>query len=181
MSKYNLIIAEVSIRQDANGRFCINDLHRAAGGLDRHKPANWLRLDSTQDLVNAIEQSPDRDGQYEIGIAQNRAIFTKQGLGTYICKDLVYDYAAWISAEFRLQVYRAYDALMTGKIAKPKRIPRRELELELALERANGRIMQLEHEREIEKLKQELATRPTKVVHVQAADDPFQSIGYERR
>ncbi|KOR27851.1 KilA, N- domain-containing protein, partial [Achromatium sp. WMS1] len=37
-----IIIEEIAIRQDAQGRFCLNDLHKASGGAKRHQPSNWL-------------------------------------------------------------------------------------------------------------------------------------------
>lgn len=92
----NLVITDVSVREDADGLFCLNDLHRASGGLDRHKPGNWLQNRQTVELVEQIE------------IAGIPAIQSKQGLGTFVCEDLVYAYAMWISAAFHLKVIRAY-------------------------------------------------------------------------
>jgi hypothetical protein len=94
-----LTISGVSIRQDEKGRYCLNDLHRAAGGQARHKPGNWLQCKQTIDLIREFE------------IAGIPAIQSKQGLGTFVHKHLVYDYAMWISAAFKVKVIRAYDAL----------------------------------------------------------------------
>src|SRR5260364_181095 len=52
-----LMISKISIQQDAEGRYCLNDLHKASGGEDRHKPANFLRLDTTQALIVEINGS----------------------------------------------------------------------------------------------------------------------------
>ncbi|MFX8828935.1 KilA-N domain-containing protein, partial [Acinetobacter baumannii] len=51
----DIIISGITIRRDANGRYCLNDLHKAAGEEGRHKPGNWLMLDQTKALVAEIE------------------------------------------------------------------------------------------------------------------------------
>nr|WKF58837.1 hypothetical protein HUO10_003338 [Paraburkholderia busanensis] len=96
-------IGELSIRQDDDGRYCINDLHRAAGGEARHKPGNWLQGQQPRELAAELEKA---------GIP---AIQSKQGLGTFVCKELVYAYAMWISPKFHVKVIRAYDAMMEGR------------------------------------------------------------------
>lgn len=99
-----LQIANTQIRQDEQGRYCLNDLHRAAGGESKHQPANWLRNQQTIDLIAELDSIP-----------QIRGIETKQGLGTFVCKELVYAYAMWISPAFHLKVIRTFDAVVTGK------------------------------------------------------------------
>lgn len=103
----NLTIANTVIRQDVAGRFCLNDLHKAAGGQPKHRPSEWLRWKQTQELVE------------EISIAGIPAIDTKQKIGTFGCRELVYAYATWISPAFFLKVIRTYDALVTGTPAAP--------------------------------------------------------------
>ncbi|MBU2712623.1 KilA-N domain-containing protein [Zooshikella harenae] len=38
-----IIIDSISIKQDTQGRFCLNDLHKAAGGDPLQRPQLWLR------------------------------------------------------------------------------------------------------------------------------------------
>lgn len=49
-----LMIAGVEIHQDPDGRFSLNDFHRAAGGEDRHRPSRWVENQQAQDLVEKI-------------------------------------------------------------------------------------------------------------------------------
>ena len=88
-------VANVAIRQFDN-LYSLNDLHRAAGGLEKNKPANWLRNQQTADLIAELEK------------AQIRAIQKKQKLGTFVCKELVVHYGMWISPAFSLKVIRAF-------------------------------------------------------------------------
>lgn len=107
----SLSIGGASIRQDADGRYCLNDLHRAAGGVKKHQPSDWLRIDQTKELVFEI-QTPGNPGIETTG--QPVVSVPGRSGGTYVCKELVYAYATWISPSFHLRVIRAYDAMMTA-------------------------------------------------------------------
>ena len=88
-------VANVAIRQFDN-LYSLNDLHKAAGGENRHKPSLWANNNQTLDLISEIEKA---------GIP---AIQKKQGLGTFVCKELVVHYGMWISPAFSLKVIRAF-------------------------------------------------------------------------
>ncbi|WP_313043809.1 KilA-N domain-containing protein [Acinetobacter sp.] len=112
-----LIIGEFSIRQDEDGRYCLNDLHKASGGLAKHKPSNFIRNQQTQELIVEIEQVSDVscanfDRCSNMSIGQKAINTVKGGVkqGMYVVEDLVYSYAMWISAKFHLMVIRAYRA-----------------------------------------------------------------------
>lgn len=109
-----LVIGEFSIRQDKDGRYCINDLHKAGGGLDKHKPSNFLRSEQTKDLIQEIEQNTmmlksENHNSDAVNVIRGRG----KDQGTYVVEDLVYSYAMWISAKFHLIVIRAYKMLVT--------------------------------------------------------------------
>lgn len=101
-----LVIGEFSIRQDEDGRYCLNDLHKASGDDKKHFPAYFLRNQQTKDLIEEIE----RYANSHIAVKVIKGGAEKQG--TYVVKELVYSYAMWISAKFHLMVIRAYDSLV---------------------------------------------------------------------
>nr|WP_252747919.1 KilA-N domain-containing protein [Serratia symbiotica] len=49
-----IAIDNVAIRQDLQGRYCLNDLHRAAGGQEGHAPKYWLNLQQSQEIVHIL-------------------------------------------------------------------------------------------------------------------------------
>lgn len=104
-----LSISNIPIRQDNQERYLLNDLHKAAGNENKHRPSEWLRNKQTVELIQEIEKA---------GIP---AIQSKQQLGTYAVKELVYAYAMWVSPIFHLHVIRAYDALAT--VQPPTNVP----------------------------------------------------------
>lgn len=100
----NLIISNQAISQH-NGLFSLNDLHKVSGGVEKHKPSNFLRNQETKELIAEIE-SEDQIAYHTINGGNHR--------GTYVCRELVYRYAMWISAKFSLMVIRAFDTMTGG-------------------------------------------------------------------
>lgn len=100
-----IVIDTITIRQDSEGRFCLNDLHKAAGGDPNHQPAFFLRRAETTQLINKLNSAN----------SQIKSVASERGRygGTFVCKELVYEYAMWISPEFKLKVIEAYDRLAT--------------------------------------------------------------------
>ncbi|EAA1041251.1 KilA-N domain-containing protein [Salmonella enterica subsp. enterica] len=107
-----IIVSDISIHQDAEGRYSLNDLHKASGGERRHRPIYWLSSQQTKELIEEIEK---------VEIPTFYPLESKRGCkgGTYVCKELVYAYAMWISAAFSLKVIRAYDTMMVAQHQQP--------------------------------------------------------------
>lgn len=103
----NIVIANTEIRQDAEGRYCLNDLHKASGGEKRHGPSYWLANAQTKELLAEL-------GGAGIPVGPVATLNDGRNNGTYVCKELVYAYAMWISAAFHLKVIRAYDAMVSN-------------------------------------------------------------------
>lgn len=149
-----LTIASINIRQDASGRYSLNDLHRAAGGEKRHQPANWLRAEQTQGLIEELRKYLNLSVPHARGtdtINDLEPVVTTQGFGeqgTYAVKELVYAYAMWISPAFNLKVIRAYDAMATGvqvyQPLNPANLSRLQL-IEIAMQAEQERLV-LEHQ-----------------------------------
>lgn len=104
----DLAIAGVVIHMDLERRYSLNDLHRAAGSESRHQPALFLRRPETVELIDEISNSAP---------AQNKPVESKAGRygGTFVCKELVYAYAMWISPAFHLKVIRTFDGVATDR------------------------------------------------------------------
>lgn len=116
-----LTIANISIGQDSQGRYCLNDLHKAAGNEQKHRPKYWLENQQTVELIEILEHE-NRGG----GIPpseQNQLVSAIKGgntqQGTFVVKELVYAYAMWISPAFHINVIRAYDAMVMHHNALP--------------------------------------------------------------
>ena len=106
-----LVIGEFSIRQDEDGRYCLNDLHKASGYDKKHQPAYFIRNQQTKDLIAEIENHSN-GASANLQMPAVGKVNDGKNNGTYVVKELVYSYAMWISAKFHLQVIRAYDAMV---------------------------------------------------------------------
>lgn len=104
-----MVIDGIEVRRDIQGRYCLNDLHRAAGGEDRHKPSNFMRMDSTRELCAEIDRCSD------VSIGCIETIRGGYGQGTYVSREVVFAYAMWISPAFHLKVIRTFDAVVNQR------------------------------------------------------------------
>ena len=130
-----IVIADKTIRV-SDGLYCLNDLHRASGGLKKHQPSNWLKLAQTNEIIDelikelsapvitgtkekqrvikAVSDSEQVRPQISGSANNQRVIKVVRGIdkpqGTYACRELVYSYAMWISPRFHLRVVRTFDA-----------------------------------------------------------------------
>ena len=110
-----LTIDTITIRKDSEGRYCLNDLHKAAGGHASDKPDNFLRNRKTGLLIHEIKQFSDLRSEPVVSINGG------DERGSYACEELVYAYAMWISPSFHLKVIRVFKEYATkGMVMKPE-------------------------------------------------------------
>ncbi len=127
----NLSILNHEIRQ-TEGLYCLNDLHKASGGNNRHRPSLFIRTDQTKSLIAEIEAANPESTNL---CFQKTAIKSVKGgklAGTYACKQLVLAYGMWVSPQLHLAVINAFLEQQTA--AKPSRTPTRLEALQMALE-----------------------------------------------
>lgn len=97
-----LVINDVSISTDEFGRFSLNDLHKSAGSNPKNKAALFLKLDSVKKVAEVLKvANPTLEP-----ISIKRGRYTG---GTWVCKELVYKYAMWVSAQFEVNVIQTFD------------------------------------------------------------------------
>jgi len=105
-----------------DGLYSLNDLHRASGSNKKHKPANFMRLENTKALIAEIWRCSDVSNE-----ANSTAYNVIQGghsgqQGTFVCRELVYSYAMWISPRFQLLVIRAFDSMVSEQVELSDRL-----------------------------------------------------------
>jgi hypothetical protein len=110
-----LTVLSTAVRQ-LGGLYSLNDLHAASGGEKKHEPHQFMRLDQTQALIAEINSADSR--------ISHKIQRGGQG-GTYVCRELVYAYAMWISPRFNLAVIRAFDAGQAKTAPAQKALPSR--------------------------------------------------------
>lgn len=103
-----LKIKGVTVRQNESGLYSLNDLHKASQKGRSKDPNEFLQLKSTSEYINLLNTE----------IPVELILTTKGGRhgGTWVHKDLVYDYAMWCSPTFKRSVIQAFDALTEGRI-----------------------------------------------------------------
>ncbi|WP_256849889.1 KilA-N domain-containing protein [Pantoea sp. Fr-CA_6] len=74
-----LVIDRVSVRHDKFGRYCLNDIHRAAGGERRHEPSLWRNLQQTSELIQLLS-----DTGIPVSVIQSQPHFFKSKFSEHL-------------------------------------------------------------------------------------------------
>ena len=113
MTQHNteLTILSTTIRQDDQGRYCLNDCHKASGAAKKDGPSYWLATTDAQKLASRLDSE-----------TTGKSVVTNEGRngGTYVAKELVYAYAMWINVDFHLTVIR-FSSLRIWFTRRPER------------------------------------------------------------
>lgn len=155
----NLVISQFIIRQDTSGRYCLNDLHKAAVVSGRakaaHKPANFMRRKETKALEAAIiRRCSDLSITPSVVVKGN---FSSLEQGTFVCRQMVYAYAMWIDADFHLDVIEAFDAMQQiNKSAWQQLQALVAREVESKMRASFGSHLMLQRKRELPALKHDI-------------------------
>lgn len=119
------IIDGITIRVDAQGRYCLNDLHKAAiatgKATDSQAPAQFLKSDKVQEFIAALDADPQCDGnrtaQKISDVTKSTSVHSVKGgksQGTYAVEIVAIRYAAWIDPTFEVRVYRTFQQSVKG-------------------------------------------------------------------
>lgn len=146
--KPHIAIDGIQVRTDAEGRFCLNDLHKASGNERKNEPNLFLSNKQTQELVQELITTGNPVVQKSHPVS---VINGGNDRGTYVVKELVYSYAMWISAAFNLKVIRTFDAVATGQIqlTDPMQLLADPNLLRNALLTYSEKVIELEHKVEV--------------------------------
>ena len=107
----SLVINSIPVSTDQDGRYSLNDLHKASGGSAKHLPSKFYRSHGFKEECEFLMST---SGQFNPIIKKTG----KHG-GTWVCKELVYSYAMWISPEFKVNVIRTFDSI-TKQVEAPE-------------------------------------------------------------
>lgn len=128
------------IRQDTDGRFCLNDLHRAAiakgTATKSHRPGTFMKRPETIALVGAMKKRCTAQCITPVVTVKGN----KPGIlqGTFVTKTLVIAYAMWIDADFHLDVIEAYESMVSASMHRISDLQYRAACIDLELKQELG-------------------------------------------
>lgn len=93
--------------------FSANDLHKIAGGEKHKAPNEWLRTNQAQELINEVTLT----GNFRLA---HKVVKGGKEPGVWLCEDLMYSYAMWLSPRFQLLVIRCFKEYAQAMITRYK-------------------------------------------------------------
>lgn len=115
-TRNEITVFGTNIRKDTNGRFSLNDLHKAATvkgyATESHAPSKFMRNDGVRAFVAELESKNndlDSHGQKRPLV---ESIKGGKNKGTYACELVALRYAGWISSSVEVEVYQTFQKVI---------------------------------------------------------------------
>jgi hypothetical protein len=102
-STTSVIIANVEIYQDAHERYNLNTLHKASGAGQDKLPSQWLRRQSTRELIDMLKSATGKIHS-DVVVSVNGGRYA----GVYAHELLAVSFAGWLSPKFQLLVNQTF-------------------------------------------------------------------------
>ncbi|HFD0509003.1 TPA: KilA-N domain-containing protein [Vibrio cholerae] len=136
----SLFLGDTPVRIDKFERYCLNDIHKAAGGESRHQPSNWLQNKETQRYLDELASVTLGESSWDSMISDDRCwnssnasdnrswnsmngqkqlVESIQGgllQGTWAVRLAALDYARWLSPTLHVQMVMLLDAADKGQM-----------------------------------------------------------------
>ena len=112
-SRTEITVFGTNIRKDAEGRFSLNDLHKAAmangHATQSQRPGRFLDSYSVKAFVDAV--SSKNTTATKIAVLQ--VINGGRNRGSFACIEILFEYAKWLSAEICSEVAKSINIPIT--------------------------------------------------------------------
>lgn len=132
-------ILGVTISATPNGLYSVTDLWKASGSKSKNLPEKWLRNKASIEYADYLKTLESNVSQKWVAVENQRVIdiFNGNNGGTYMCKELVYAYAMWISPVFSHAVISTFDAVLNDNLELAKQIAKGMVEQEVKMREPN--------------------------------------------
>lgn len=98
-----------NIRKDTEGRFSLNDLHKAAmakgHATESQRPGSFLDSSSVQTFISALEAKDTTAPRSAVLLVVNGG----RTPGSFACVEILFEYAKWLSAEICSELAKSID------------------------------------------------------------------------
>lgn len=105
-----------TVRRDAEGRFHLTDMWKAAGAEQRNKPKQWLSTQDSQELAKEITQRRNSAFEADTGFEPVVTVRGGSSAGTWACVEMAVAYAAYLDKAFYLWMIHTFLAARNGHL-----------------------------------------------------------------
>lgn len=149
----NLVLNSVEVKIDEHGRYSLTDLWKAGGSVVTKHPSKFEKTERHDQLLELLKC---RYPHFE-PFTKTRGRYNG---GTWCCKELVYAYAIYVSADFHLKVIDVFDSAANGRGDSAVAIAKNDVNLKDLIEKRDSLILTASTQKERDEIE-----RLTSLIH----------------